>query len=622
MSLPGTLDQKIRAIAKAGYQGCEIFEPDLAACELSPGEVRQLAADVGLEIVALQPLRDFDSVPDATFKANLARVEKTFDLMTELGTHRLLVCSNVRADAIEDRDLAGGQLRQLAERAAVRGFRIGYEALSWGRYIKEYRQAVDVVRRANHPNLGLVLDSFHILALGSDLAGLRELKASEITLVQLADAPRLDMNIIQYSRHYRCFPGQGGLQVVEFMKALEATGYNDYVSLEIFNDEFRSSRAKLIAMDGLRSLTWLEDRCTRVDATGAARSVTDRVLGVEFLEFATDDASERELVDVLQALGFVESHRHRSKDVSLYRCGEVSIVLNRDLNSHASDYYDKHGPAICAVGLSVPRESGVVDWARRLDYPIYSSNAEAGELQLPAVLGPGDVLYYFLEPTNDGRAFHEVDFEPTGREPAAHHLLGVDHLGQVVRAEYFLSAALFFRTMLGLELRESVDFVDPSGIVTSKSASNHAGSLRISLNMSQAWAASPRRFIDTFGGGGMQQIALRTKDVLRAARDMGAAHILPIPTNYYLSLATRLDVDAGLLQELQKHNILFDQDALGELRHLYLREHNALFFELIERMHGYAGQGEVNSQVRLAAQHARWRVERRRAHTADSLAPR
>src|SRR5262249_23243577 len=150
-------------------------------------------------------------------------------------------------------DRAAEDLRTLGTRAAVRGLRIGFEALAWGRHINDYRDAWEAVRRADHPAVGLVLDTFHALARKTDLRATRAIPREKIFLVELADAPLVEMDYLSWSRHYRSFPGQGDLPVLDFMLALQATGYADWLSLEIFNDQFRAGSARGVAVDGQRS---------------------------------------------------------------------------------------------------------------------------------------------------------------------------------------------------------------------------------------------------------------------------------------------------------------------------------------------------------------------------------
>jgi hypothetical protein len=102
-------------------------------------------------------------------------------------------------------------LRELGERAAARGIRIGFEALAWGRHVNDHRDAWEIVSRADHPAVGLILDSFHTLARKLDPDSIRAIPADRIFLVQLADAPAIEMDLLQWSRHFRNMPGEGDL---------------------------------------------------------------------------------------------------------------------------------------------------------------------------------------------------------------------------------------------------------------------------------------------------------------------------------------------------------------------------------------------------------------------------
>ena len=185
--------------------------------------------------------------------------------MGELGCDLLLVCSNVSPAALGGIDRAAADLHELGERAAKRGLRVGYEALAWGRHVNDYRDSWEIVRRANHPAIGLVLDTFHIFARNTDLNAIRSIPRDRIFLVQVADAPKLDMDVLQWSRHFRNMPGQGDLPLIDFMAALQATGYDGLVSLEIFNDQFRAGSARAVAVDGHRSLIYLLDQLRAQD---------------------------------------------------------------------------------------------------------------------------------------------------------------------------------------------------------------------------------------------------------------------------------------------------------------------------------------------------------------------
>src|SRR5213595_205642 len=259
VSLSGSLDEKLRAIAAAEFDAVEIFENDLLSFGAGPREVAQLCKDLNLAICAFQPFRDFEGMPEPQRARNFTRAERKFDLMQELQTDLLLVCSNVSPASLGGIDRAAGDFRALGELAAPRGLRIGFEALAWGRHVNDYRNAWEIVRRADHKSIGVILDSFHALAPSFPTLPIQSIPADKIFLVQLADAPSLGLDVLSWSRHFRCFPGQGDLPVVEFTEAVLATGYAGPLSLEIFNDQFRAGSAVRTATDGLRSLILLED---------------------------------------------------------------------------------------------------------------------------------------------------------------------------------------------------------------------------------------------------------------------------------------------------------------------------------------------------------------------------
>src|SRR5215210_9180548 len=134
VSLSGDLAEKLEAIAAAKFKGVEIFENDLLSFNGTPAEVRRMVADLGLEIVTFQPFRDFEGMPEPQRSRTFGRAERKFDVVQELGCDLLLVCSNVSPDALGGIDRAAADFRELGERAAKRGLRVGYEALAWGRH--------------------------------------------------------------------------------------------------------------------------------------------------------------------------------------------------------------------------------------------------------------------------------------------------------------------------------------------------------------------------------------------------------------------------------------------------------------------------------------------------------
>ena len=325
VALSGTLADKLEAAALVGFDAVEIMEADLLGFDGTTADLRTMAEDLGIALDLYQPFRDFEAMPDLQRARNMDRAERKFDVMQELGTELVLVCSNTQPATLDDDARAAADLREMAERAGARGLRVGFEALSWGRHIRTWSHAWRIVERADHPALGLIVDSFHTLALGDDPAGIADLPGERIFFCQLADAPKRDMDVLSWSRHFRNFPGQGDLDVNGFLRAVLASGYVGPLSLEVFNDQFRSAPSRMIARDGLRSLILAE-----ADATGGVLPEPSDIDGVEFLEFAVDPVAREALADWLKRLGFVLVGRHRTKDVDLYRLGSVNFVLNSE----------------------------------------------------------------------------------------------------------------------------------------------------------------------------------------------------------------------------------------------------------------------------------------------------
>src|SRR6476469_623678 len=315
VSLSGSLDEKLRAIAAAGFAAVEIFENDLLSFSGSPRDVGNLCRDLRLGICAFQPFRDFEGMPGPQRARNFTMVERKFDLMQELGTYLLLICSNVSPASLGGIDRAADDFRELGERAGKRSLRVGYEALAWGRHVNDYRDAWEIVRRADHPAIGVILDSFHALAPGFPVRAMASIPGDKIFLVQLADAPKLELDILSWSRHFRSFPGQGDLPVGEFMQAIAATGYAGPWSLEIFNDQFRAGSAAQTAVDGLRSLILLQDQLAPdwPNLVGEPLAPRAKSTGTGFVEFAVNETKAGELGQLFSQLGFRKTGKHRSK---------------------------------------------------------------------------------------------------------------------------------------------------------------------------------------------------------------------------------------------------------------------------------------------------------------------
>ena len=189
--------------------------------------------------------------------------------MAQLGADLLLVCSNVSPAAIDDDALAAAQLHALAEHADEHGIRIAYEALAWGRHVSEYDHAWRIVRAADHPALGVCLDSFHVFGRRTPLDAIADIPADRLFFCQLADAPDLDMDVLHWSRHHRCLPGQGDFDLVDFTGRVLRAGYDGPLSLEVFSDALHRAGPDRVARDARRSLAALEEQLCAPALAGA-----------------------------------------------------------------------------------------------------------------------------------------------------------------------------------------------------------------------------------------------------------------------------------------------------------------------------------------------------------------
>jgi 4-hydroxyphenylpyruvate dioxygenase len=609
VSISGDLREKLAAIAAAGFDGVEIFENDFLTFDGTPSDVGRMVRDHGLEITLFQPFRDFEGMPEPMRARAFDRAERKFDLMQELGTDLMLICSNVSPASLGGIDRAAADFRELGERAARRGLRVGFEALAWGRHVSDHRDAWEVVRRADHANVGLILDSFHTLARRIDPDTIRSIPGDRIFIVQLADAPLIEMDLLYWSRHFRNMPGEGDLPVVDFMRAVAATGYRGPLSLEIFNDQFRGGSPKSISVDGRRSLINLMDQVTRAepDVAISVPPMPDRIVptGVEFVEFAADEAEAEELGAILAAMGFEPVARHRNKDVVLYRQGGINIVVNTEKEGFAHSSHLVHGASAYAIGLRVEDAAATVARARALGAEPFSQRHGPGELAIPAIRGVGGGIIYFVDDKSELAQVWEIEFEPTGAATADFGLTRIDHVAQTMNYEEMLTWLLFYTSIFRTRKSPMVDVVDPSGLVRSQVIESDDGALRLTLNGAENRKTLAGHFIAETFGSSVQHIAFAAEDIFATAARLRARGFVPlkISANYFDDLEARFGLDQALADSLREFDILYDRDEGGEFFQFYSRNFGeGFFFEIVERRGRYRGYGAPNASFRIAAQ--------------------
>ncbi|NWB85843.1 3-dehydroshikimate dehydratase QuiC [Pseudomonas gingeri] len=614
VSLSGTLPEKLEAIAAAGFDGVEIFENDLLYDDGSPRNIRQMCADLGIAITLFQPFRDFEGCRRDRLQRNIDRVERKFDLMQELGTDLVLVCSNTATDSLGDERILLDDLSLLAERAGARNLRIGYEALAWGRHVNTWQQVWNLVRQVDHPALGVLLDSFHTLSLKGDPSAIAQIPGDKIFFVQMADAPLLAMDVLEWSRHFRCFPGQGEFDLAGFLAPILRSGYTGPLSLEIFNDGFRAAPPRANAADGLRSLLYLEEKTRRLLEKDVAPINTDilfnppsasRYDGVEFLEFAVDEAQGARLSTWLENLGFARLGQHRSKAVSLLGQGDIKIVLNAEPYSFAHNFFEAHGPSLCAMALRVENGSAALERAQMYKGQPYRGLVGPNEREIPSVRAPDGSLIYLVEPTEAGKSIYDSDFKLEPQAMPGGGLQRIDHMAMALPADSLDSWVLFYKSLLDFEADDEVVLPDPYGLVKSRALRSQCSTVRLPLNISENRNTAISHALSSYQGSGVHHIAFSCEDIFAEVSRAKAAQVplLDIPLNYYDDLAARFDFDDEFLSELAYFNVLYDRDAQGgELFHVYTEPFgDRFFFEILQRKNGYVGYGAANVAVRLAA---------------------
>jgi 4-hydroxyphenylpyruvate dioxygenase len=403
-------------------------------------------------------------------------------------------------------------------------------------------------------------------------------------------------------------PGQGDLPVVDFMGAVSATGYNGPLSLEIFNDQFRGGSPKSIAVDGRRSLISLMDQVARIEPglTLPLQRLPDRISvhGVEFVEFAADESEAETLAGMFRALGFAEAARHRSKDVTLFRQGDINLVINTEKEGFAHSAYLAHGTCAYAIGLKVENAAATVTRAKALGAEPFEQRRGPGELPIPAIRGVGGGVIYFIDATSAN--VWEVEFEPIEVTAAADAgLITIDHVAQTMNYEEMLSWLLFYTSIFNLRKSPMVDVIDPAGLIRSQAIADNDGLLRLTLNGAENSRTLAGHFIAESFGSSIQHLALRTNDIFATADRLRQIGFVPlrISQNYYDDLEARFGLAPDVTERLKAGDILYDRDEAGEFFQIYVQTYgDGFFIEIVERREDYAGYGAPNAPFRIAAQ--------------------
>lgn len=250
----GKLPQKLSAMKSAGFVATEFWPRDLFEHAEGPEVAVELLRENGLQISVFQALRNFEGMPREVRARKLGIAEQLMDQMALLGADVLALCSNTAPESSGDGGRIAEDLAVLGDLARSRGVRVAYEPLSWGRWVRDYRDGWSIIEQTAHDNIGMMLDCFHIFALDLPLDGIDTMRVEKIFLVEIADLPQTRLEPVEISRHYRLFPGEGVTPVGEFLRRVQAIGYRGLYSVEVFNDHYSSMSPDAVAAKAMTSM--------------------------------------------------------------------------------------------------------------------------------------------------------------------------------------------------------------------------------------------------------------------------------------------------------------------------------------------------------------------------------
>jgi sugar phosphate isomerase/epimerase len=269
ITLAGPLEAKLEAMQEAGFGQVMLKANDLVGHPGGWKAAVQAVRASGMRGTGFQVLRDFEGLSGHLHQYKVDIAKTMLEMCAALGCDVLLACSSVSTHASQDLDHIARDLRKLAMLAIPFGIRIAYEGLSWGRTVNEFTTAWDVVCRADCPNLGIGIDSFHILAAKTSLDAIEELDPAKIFLVQLSDfmwqETRTFEERMATARTFRVFPGEGvhTQELVQLVLKLDALGYRGDYSFEVFNEDYVQMPLPMVAQRARQSALWLGEDVLR-----------------------------------------------------------------------------------------------------------------------------------------------------------------------------------------------------------------------------------------------------------------------------------------------------------------------------------------------------------------------
>jgi 4-hydroxyphenylpyruvate dioxygenase len=328
--------------------------------------------------------------------------------------------------------------------------------------------------------------------------------------------------------------------------------------------------------------------------------------GFEFIEYTAEDT--RLLALLFEKMGFVAMGRHRSKDVVLYRQGDINFIINHEPESFARAFARVHGPSVCALGLRVHDAAAALERAIEQGAKPHDSHPGPMELNIPAIYGVGRSLIYLIDRYAHG-SIYDVDFVPFAGAPPHPEgvgLMSIDHLTNNVRDGHMDDWARFYERIFGFREIRYFDIHGRHSGLRSRAMVSPCGKVRIPINEPADSRSQIQEYLNLYHGEGVQHIALATGDIYTTVEALraGGIEFMDVPDAYYEAVDERLPGHGEDLARLHRNRILIDgapREGGGLLLQIFTRTViGPIFFEIIQRK-GNQGFGEGNFQALFEA---------------------
>jgi 2-keto-myo-inositol isomerase len=293
ITLAGSLESELDAAVAAGFSQITLWAKDLVGHPQGYAVAVEHVRASGLRVNAIQVMRDYEGLSGPLHDYKIDTVKAMLKVCEAVDADRLLICSSTSSHASGDVEHIARDLRKVATLATPLGINVCFEALSWGRHVSDFALSWDIVNRADRENLGVCIDSFHVIANcglnGGNFDALAEIPGDRIGFVQLSDfmwnAVRTPEERIETARHLRVFPGEGvhSAALAKMIRMIDRAGYRGDWSFEVFNDDYLQMPPHVVAERARDSANWVAAQSARRSLPRSSKRIDERAWNLQAL---------------------------------------------------------------------------------------------------------------------------------------------------------------------------------------------------------------------------------------------------------------------------------------------------------------------------------------------------